>query len=276
MEAEECDAFDAIHLFSQYLKVTGIAHIGAEPEGDPRLIGKRLGILNGSSWITLWSNYFCRMYLPGVHRINLGNEAIQIHFMEAYEAGLPTPPEANIRAFEHYARDLVELARVDAVLITCSTMNRAYTRVREALSPLGVPVVQIDQPMMERAVMHGGRALIIATHGPTVRNTQALLQETAHEMGRKIHTSTVTVEEAWECLARGDVVGHNETLADTLRRQLLKERFDIVVFAQLSMAVFLLSYSRPEVEFGLPILTSGQCGFERVRDVLIQMDVANR
>jgi hypothetical protein len=276
MNAEELDANDAIRLFSQYLKVTGVAHIGPEKEGDPRLIGKRLGILNGSSWITLWSNYFCRMYLPGVHRINVGNEAIQVNFIEAHEAGLPTPPEANIRAFECYARDLVELARVDAVLITCSTMNRAYTRVREALSPLGVPVVQIDRPMMECAAMHGGRALIIATHGPTVRNTQALLRETAHEMGKEIHTSTVTVEEAWSYLARGDVLGHNEVLADTLRRQLLKAHFDIVVFAQLSMTIFLLSYPTPEVDFGLPILTSGQCGFEKVRDLFIQMDLANQ
>ncbi len=31
--------------------------------------------------------------------------------------------------------DLVELAHVDAVLITCSTMNRAYRQVREALEP---------------------------------------------------------------------------------------------------------------------------------------------
>ena len=34
---------DAIRLFSDYLKVTGVAHITPEPSGDPALIGKRIG-----------------------------------------------------------------------------------------------------------------------------------------------------------------------------------------------------------------------------------------
>ena len=77
---------EAIRLFSDYLRVTGVAHIGPELKGDPRLIGKRLGLLNGSSWITLWANYFGRIYLPGAHLINAGNEAVQINFMEAHSA----------------------------------------------------------------------------------------------------------------------------------------------------------------------------------------------
>ena len=51
------------------------------------------------------------------------------------------------------------LGRVDAVLITCSTMNRAYPLVQDALLPYGIPVYQIDRPMMEYAVNHGGAFL---------------------------------------------------------------------------------------------------------------------
>ena len=58
-------SIDPAQLFSDYLRVTGIAHLGPEPSGEPGLVGKRLGLLNGSSWITLWSNYFGRLYLPG-------------------------------------------------------------------------------------------------------------------------------------------------------------------------------------------------------------------
>ncbi len=114
--------------------------------------------------------------------VNAGNEAVQINFMEAYSAGLPTSPVANIRAFQRYAVDLVELGRVDAVLVTCSTMNRAYPLVQEALQPYGIPVYQIDRPMMEQAVYHGGRILVLATHGPTVENTQSLLREVGAEL----------------------------------------------------------------------------------------------
>jgi hypothetical protein len=36
------------------------------------------------------------------------------------------------------------------------------------------------------------------------------------------------------------------------------------------MAAFLFSYPDSVASFGVPVLTSGQCGFERVRDILMQ------
>jgi hypothetical protein len=172
-------------------------------------------------------------------------------------------------AFKRYALDLAELGRVDAVLITCSTMNRAYPQVREALQPYGVPVYQIDRPMMERAVNHGGRILVIATHGPTVESTQALLRDVAAEIGRTANVTGAFVEEAWACLARGEVEEHNSILAKTIWDHMQIEETGCVVLAQLSMTVFLLSHPNPLKEFGIPVFTSGQSGFEAVREVLV-------
>ena len=262
-------SIDPAQLFSDYLRITGIAHLGPEPSGEPGLVGKRLGLLNGSSWIALWSNYFGRLYLPGVHLVNAGNEAVQLNFMDAHQKGLPCPPQLNIEAFIRYARDLVELAHVDVVLITCSTMNRAYPKVADALGPYSVPVLQIDQPMMERAVDQGGKILVVATHGPTVNSTQALLRETASRMGREVAFSGRMVEAAWECLAAGDVPGHNRALAQAIHAHLDREPASCVVLAQLSMACLLFSYADPLLEFGIPIYTSAQCGFEKVCEMLM-------
>ena len=259
---------DAIRLFSEYLRATGVAHLGPERHGDPGLVGKRLGLVNGSSWITLWANYSGRLYLPGVHLVNMGNEATQLNFMEAYRQGLLCPPRLNIDAFVRYARDLVELAHVDAVLITCSTMNRAYPELQAALAPQGVPVIQIDQPMMEQAVAYGGTVLVVATHGPSVRSTQALLEETAVRYRQGVKLAGLTVDTAWECLGIGDVRGHNEVLAEAIRASLRQEAVDSVVLAQLSMAVILFSVPDPTAEFGVPVLISAQSGFGRVREVL--------
>jgi glutamate racemase len=49
---------------------------------------------------------------------------------------------------------------VDAILITCSTMNRSYPAVARTVD---VPVVQIDMPMMEAAANQDGKVLVIAT-----------------------------------------------------------------------------------------------------------------
>jgi aspartate/glutamate racemase len=263
---------DSLRLFSDYLRVTGVAHTDPEQTGDQRLIGKRLGLLNGSSWITLWANYFGRTFLPGVHLINAGNEAVQINFMEAYAAGNPQLPEENLLAFQRYAVDLVELGHVDAVLITCSTLNRAYPQVQKSLQAYNIPVFQIDRPMMERGVEQGGRILILATHGPTVDSTLALIREVAKERNCEVPLTGVLVEEAWRSLSRGDIEGHNKHLANTIWEHMKTEEITCVILAQLSMSVFLLSHPDPKSEFGVPVYTSGQCGFEAIREVLAGMN----
>jgi Asp/Glu/hydantoin racemase len=261
---------DPIQLFSDFLRVVGIAHLGPEKFGEDKFIGKKLGVLNGSAWIMMWASYFGRRFLPGVHLVNAGNEAMQLNFMEAHHEGKPTPPQSNIDAMTRYAVDLVELGNVDAVIITCSTMNRSYPEISKALEPYNVPVIQIDRPMMEKAVNRGGRILVVATHGPTVKSTQALLKEAAVDLGKRIEFSGLHTKLPWEHLEKYDIRGHNEALADAVREKLEQESFGSVVFAQLSMTAFLLSYPDPEKEFGIPIYTSGQCGFEAVGDLLLK------
>ena len=261
---------DPAHFFSEYIHLSGIAHLGQEQCGDPALLGKRLGLLNGSSWITAWSNYFGRLYLPGVHLVNIGNEAIQLNFMQAYADGKSYPPQINIDRFIQYAIDLVELAQVNAVMITCSTMNRSFLQVSRALEPYNTPVIQIDMPMMEKAVNIGGKVLVVATHGPTVASTQALLSETADRLGTSIEYDGLVVEQAWARLVEGDVTGHNQVL-DLAIRAANPENYSCIILAQLSMSAYLFSYSDILAHFGIPVLTSGQYGFEYARDVLLNL-----
>ena len=48
---------DPIELFGMYMKVAGVPHVEDEPDGEPPLKGKKLGIVNGASWISLWTYY---------------------------------------------------------------------------------------------------------------------------------------------------------------------------------------------------------------------------
>ncbi len=260
----------ALDLFSLYMKITGVSSLQVPACEDPALAGKKLGIVNGASWIALWVYYFGRTLLPGVRLINVGNEAVQLNFMAAHGQGSPCPPQVNIDLFVRYAEDLVRLQGVDAILISCSTMNRAASAVREAMKKHGVPVVQIDEAMMEEAVLQGGRILVVATHGPTVASTQELLRETAERLGRDVSFAGATVEEAFALLGRGDIEGHNEVIARAIRERQAREEFHIALLAQLSMSVFKLSYPDCLEEFGVPVLTSAETGFERVRAILSQ------
>lgn len=177
---------NAGNLFGDYMRVTGTPTLHELPGNSPALNGKKLGVVNGSSWISLWSTWFGKKQLSGVKIINVGNEAVQLNFMRAHEKGEPCPPQINIDLFCNYAKDLYDLYKVDAILISCSTMNRAFKQVSEFMKPYNVPVIQIDEAMMEEAVNTEGRILVVATHGPTVKSTQGLLTETAERLGRKL------------------------------------------------------------------------------------------
>lgn len=262
---------DPIRLFGDYMKVTGVPQLADATSPDPALAGKKLGLVNGSAWITLWCNYFGKAILPGVKLVNVGNEGVQLNFMRAHHAGEPCPPPVNIELSSNYAKDLVDLVHVDAVMITCSTMNRAYTQVSARMKGLGVPTVQIDEAMMEEAVSTGGRILVVATHGPTVKSTQNLLQETAERMGRKVDFAGATVEEAFECLGQGRIAEHNQIIADAIRKAMAARHVDIVVLAQLSMAVFAFSHPDPVADLGVKVLNSAETGFRRAGEILRQL-----
>jgi aspartate/glutamate racemase len=259
---------DPVQLFGDYMKVAGVPSLTPASGPDPKLAGKKLGVVNGSSWISFWSTYFGRLMLPGVKIVNVGNEAVQLNFMDAHEHHRPCPPQVNIDLFCRYARDLFDLVGVDAILISCSTMNRAFARVREHMKEVGVPVVQIDEAMMEEAVNIGGRILVVATHGPTVKSTQSLLQETADRLGKSVNFVGATVEEAFDLLGQGRIAQHNEVIAETIRKVQRAEHIDIVVLAQLSMSVFSFSYPDPIAELGVQVLNSGQTGFRRAGAIL--------
>jgi hypothetical protein len=265
-------AVDPFDLFGAYLKLTGVASLEHAAAEDPALRGRSLGILNGSSWISLWSTWFARLLLPGVKLVSAGNEAVQLNFMAAHRRAEPVPPRENIELFARTAVDIVRLHPVDALLITCSTMNRAHAAVRAAVRAAAgsreIPVVQIDEPMMEKAVRSGGRILAVATHGPTVESTRSLLLETAVRERRNVDVECATVERAFDLLGEGDVRGHNEEIARVIREATSRKGYDAVVLAQLSMSAFVFSYPDRLSEFGLPVLTSGEEGFLRVRELL--------
>jgi Asp/Glu/hydantoin racemase len=258
----------AIQLFGEYMKLTGTPSLKDASGADPKLSGKRLGVVNGSNWVSLWSTYFGQKMLPGVKIINTGNEAVQLNFMKAHHEGRPCPPQINIDLFCQHAEDLYKLYDVDAILISCSTMNRAFSQVSDHMKQFNIPVVQIDEAMMEEAVNSQGNILVIATHGPTVKSTQDLLTETAKRLGKQVNFAGATIENAFELLGEGKIEEHNEAIAATIHTAMAKEKIDIVVLAQMSMSIFSFSYPNSEKEFGVKVLNSGETGFARVGEVL--------
>ena len=77
---------DPVRLFGDYMRLTGTPSLKPE-SGDPRLTGKSLGLVNGSTWVSLWGTWFGRAILPGVKMVHAGGDHVQLRFMAAHRRG---------------------------------------------------------------------------------------------------------------------------------------------------------------------------------------------
>lgn len=257
-------------LFSLTLRFKGNVKYSHKEEADPELAGKILGVVDGATWISIWGDYFGKLLLPGVKLMHVGDDSIQNNFIKAKEEGRQVPPEENIERFCDYAVGLHEFG-ADAVILTCSTMNRSYRRVKERLAPYNCPVIQIDVPMMRAAALSGKKVGLLVTLDTSVRSSELLLEEVAAEEKRSVDYKTYLCEEAFAELGRGEIESHNQRLAGIIKKAVKEDGIGIMVLAQLSMGVFQFDYPEPEKTFGIPVLNSGYTGFKEARDVLAKI-----
>lgn len=168
-------------------------------------------------------------------------------------------PEDSARLSGH-----VSLARevgAQAVLVTCSTISPCVDSVRSAA---GIPVVRIDEAMIERAVDAGARIGVIATNRTTLEPTRRLLQARAGACGKKVEIELVLVEAALPALLRGEGAVHDELVKEATLE--LAQRTDVIVLAQASIARVLDVI--PAAVCAAPIFSGPHLALEQVKRLL--------
>ena len=167
------------------------------------------------------------------------------------------------------AESLQELAGQGAklVLCTCSTLGPA---VEAAAAEIAVPVLRVDRPMAEAAVVAGGRLLVVAALETTLAPTQALLKDAASRAGREVDLEVLSLSEAWEAFESGDREAYLRQIADAVRDAVEDAGarngtggFDAVVLAQASMA----GAAEQLADIGTPVLASPRLAVERAAEL---------
>ncbi len=154
-------------------------------------------------------------------------------------------------------------ADADVVLVTCSSIGPAVDVGRRLFD---VPVLRIDERMVERAVGTGRRIGVIATLRTTLEPTVALLRDTAERLGRQIEIEQALCEGAFEAVLRGDKETHDRSVTQRLVE--LAASVDVIVLAQASMARV-----ADQIEgINVPILSSPPLAMEQVSEVLESLD----
>jgi glutamate racemase len=173
--------------------------------------------------------------LPGVRVMHILDEPLLEHVRRQ--------GQLSAADVERLATHIQEAAAVgaEAALVTCSTVSPAVDAVRGGAA---IPVIKIDEAMIDEAVRLGAHVGVVATNPTTLTPTQQLLCAAAQRVGKEIAIEPLLVEGALAALLGGDGATHDCLVRDAVES--LAERVDVVVLAQASMARVMGADGRPQ------------------------------
>jgi Asp/Glu/hydantoin racemase len=155
-----------------------------------------------------------------------------------------------------------EQAGANLVQVTCSSISPVVDITRLMVS---IPVLKIDEPMVEKAIAMGKRIGIAATSPSTLGPTTDLTYRKAEAEGKDVNVDSVLCEGAFNALYyQGDTDTHDRIVRDYLQQMIARN--DVIMLAQGSMAR--VADTIPAEEKTIPILTSPRLALERAKQVL--------
>jgi Asp/Glu/hydantoin racemase len=193
--------------------------------------------------------------LPDVAVINVLDEGL---LSEAERLGGLVPQTVDRMAT---IIGLLAKANVDAVLLTCTAYSPIVPEMQRRFEPL--PIIAVDQMMVEKAVALGRRIGVLATVKAGLDQQQALLDDAAKRAGVAIEVVASLHADAMEALRRGDRDEHDRILLAAV--PMLLERVDVALIAQVSMSplVAKLPNNLPR-----PVLSSPDLAVDRLSEIL--------
>ena len=201
-------------------------------------------------------NDLCRELLPEVEVFHIADEMLLKVVLA--QGGL------SPFIFQRVAEHVIAAERAGATIVqcTCSSISPCV----DASRPLvGIPVLKIDEPMVNAALRIGHRIGIAATAPTTLKPTTDLVHARASALNVPVQVESVLCEGAYDALFSGDPERHDQIVTQVLRG--LMTRNDVIILAQASMAR--VAQAIPAGEQRVPILSSPRLAMERARDLLI-------
>ena len=220
---------------------------------------KKLALLHTVASLIEPFRTLCYELMPEVDVFNIVDEGV---LRKTIEAGGLTP-NIHKRVADHVV--FAKEAGADAILVTCSSISPC---VDVAQYVVDIPVIKIDEAMVEEAVRVGKRIGVIATSPTTLEPTTSLVMAKAREKGKRVSIKSVLCKGAFDAIVSGDTDTHDRLVRKELRD--LAREVDVVILAQASMARVVESIE--ERGRKTPILTSPRFALERTKQLLEEIE----
>lgn len=124
-----------------------------------------------------------------------------------------------------------ERTGAELAVVSCSSLSPCVNQVRDRVR---IPVLKIDEPMMEYGVQNSDRIGLVMTNPTTEEPSRLLFQEVAERFSSKTDLIPYLCEGAFAKLVSGDQAGHDAAVVKAIEQ--LLERADLVFLAQISIA----------------------------------------
>ena len=215
---------------------------------------KTLGLIHTSATLVPVFEKLCKEMLPQVKLFNIVDDSLIKNVIACGELNAQTA-----RRVVNYVGSAAE-AGADYILVTCSSIGAA---VETAAGLTAVPVLRVDQPMVDLAVRSGSSIGVIATLPTTLGPTSDLVQRRANIAGRQIKIESILCEGAFDALMSGDTKKHDAMVEEALYK--LMGKCDVIVLAQASMAR--VADNIPASEKKIPILASPSIAINHLAEI---------
>jgi Asp/Glu/hydantoin racemase len=216
---------------------------------------QKLAFIHTVSSLVGLFNDLSRELIPGVEVFHIADEML----LKVVLAQGGLSPFIFQRVAEHVVA--AERAGATAVQCTCSSISPCVDASRPLVS---VPVLKIDEPMVNAALQKGSRIGIAATAPTTLKPTTDLVHARAAALGKSVIVESVLCQGAYAALFSGDTQKHDQIVSQTLID--LMTRNDVIILAQASMARVAQTIS-PE-EQRVPIISSPRLALEHLATIL--------
>lgn len=132
-------------------------------------------------------------FFPEAETVQILDETLLLLFRE--DGGLSVRSRRKALQMALAAQD----AGMDGILVTCSSLSPAVDEVRPFLT---VPVVKIDEPMIERVVQESEKLALVASAETVLKSVEPLVRKKAGEFGRNVSLRPVVLADLWPLLQK--------------------------------------------------------------------------
>lgn len=149
----------------------------------------------------------------------------------------------------------------DAIQLTCSSISPCVDVAKHLVS---VPVLKVDEPMIEMAVSKHRKIGLIATAPTTLKPSTELLERKARDKEGSFEIEPVLCKGAFDAFLSGNLDKHDEIVRSHLFN--LMDKTEVVLLAQASMMRIVDMLD--EKEKIVPVLSSPRFAVERLTEVV--------